>query len=257
MTNFDGQVVLITGAAGGIGRAVAKKLANQGAKLTLVDVNLDSVNNLVSELRLPEENVLCLRADVRNESEVKAYVEDTMKKFGQIDGFFNNAGIEGAFGNLEDQEEEQFDKVIGVNLKGVYLGMKHVLPVMKKQGKGSIVNTASVAGLIGSPGLSPYVASKHGVLGLTKTVALEVAGQGIRVNAVCPGPINTRMMRSIEEGAAPGSSEDAQKQYASAIPFGRYGEAEEVANVVNFLLSDEASYVSSSAYTVDGAMFPQ
>lgn len=257
MSKFDGKVVVITGAAGGIGKATAKKLAEQGASLALVDLNLDAVKQVISELGLDDSRALALQANVAKEEEVKAYVDAAVEKFGKIDGFFNNAGVEGTTANVEDYPTETFDLVMNVNVKGAFLGLKYVVPVMKKQGYGSIVNTSSGAGLIGSPGFVAYNSSKHAVIGMTKVVALEAAPHGVRVNAVAPGVINTRMMRQIEKNTVPEDAEGARKAFGAAVPMGRYGEAEEVANVAVFLLSDDASYVSQSIYTVDGGQINQ
>ena len=257
MGKFDEKVVVITGAAGGIGKAVAKKLADEGAKLSLVDLNVDAVKEVISELGLDESRAIALQANVAKEEEVKAYVDATVEKFGKIDGFFNNAGIEGITANIEDYPTETFELVFNVNVKGAFLGLKYVVPVMKKQGSGSIVNTASGAGLIGAPGMVGYNSSKHAVIGMTKVVALEAAPFGVRVNAVAPGVINTRMMRQIEKNTVPEDAEGARKAFGAAVPLGRYGEAEEVANVAVFLLSDDASYVSQSIYTVDGGQINQ
>lgn len=257
MSKFDGKVVVITGAAGGIGRATAKKLAEQGAKLALVDLNLEAVKQVISELGLDDSRAIALQANVAKEEEVKAYVDATVEKFGKIDGFFNNAGVEGTTANVEDYPTETFELVFNVNVKGAFLGLKYVVPVMKKQGYGSIVNTSSGAGLIGSPGFVGYNSSKHAVIGMTKVVALEVAPFGVRVNAVAPGVINTRMMRQIEKNTVPEDAEGGREAFGAAVPMGRYGEADEVANVAVFLLSDDASYVSQSIYTVDGGQINQ
>lgn len=252
MNKFDGKVIIITGAAGGIGRVTANKLAEQGASLALVDLDLEAVKQVVTELGLDNSRAIALQANVAKEEEVQAYVEATIEKFGKIDGFLNNAGVEGITAQVEDYPTDTFDLVLSVNVKGAFLGLKYVVPVMKKQGSGSIVNTASVAGLIGAPGLLAYNTSKHAVIGMTRVVALEAAPFGVRVNAVAPGVINTRMMRQIEENTVPGNAEGARQAFSAAVPMGRYGEAEEVANVASFLLSDDASYVTQSIYTVDG-----
>jgi meso-butanediol dehydrogenase/(S,S)-butanediol dehydrogenase/diacetyl reductase len=257
MSKFEGKVIVITGAAGGIGKATAKKLAEQGANLALVDLNLDAVQQVVADLGLDDSSAIALQANVAKEEEVKAYVDATVDKFGKIDGFFNNAGIEGTTANVEDYPTETFELVFNVNVKGAFLGLKYVVPVMKKQGFGSIVNTASGAGLIGAPGFVGYNSSKHAVIGMTKVVALETAPFGVRVNAVAPGVINTKMMRNIEKNTVPEDAEGARKAFGAAVPLGRYGEAEEVANVAIFLLSDDASYVSQSIYTVDGGQINQ
>lgn len=257
MGKFDGKVIIITGAAGGIGKATAKKLSEQGAKLALVDLNIEAVNQVILELGLDDSRTLALQANVAKEEDVKAYVNATIEKFGRIDGFFNNAGIEGITAPVEDYPTETFELVLNVNVKGAFLGLKYIVPVMKKQGFGSIVNTASGAGLIGSPGFVGYNSSKHALIGMTKVVALEAAPFGVRVNAVAPGVINTRMMRQIEKNTVPEDAEGAQQSFSAAVPMGRYGEAEEVANVAVFLLSDDASYVSQSIYTVDGGQINQ
>lgn len=257
MGKFENKVVIITGAAGGIGKVTAKKLADEGAKLSLVDLNLEAVQQVITELGLDDSRAIALQADVSKEEDVKAYVDATVEKFGRIDGFFNNAGIEGKTFNVEDYPTEIFEAVLNVNVKGAFLGLKYVVPVMKEQKYGSIVNTASGAGIIGSPGFVGYNSSKHAVIGMTKVVALETASYGVRVNAVAPGVINTRMMRQIEENTLPGQGEKAIETFSSAVPMGRYGEPEEVANVVLFQLSDDASYVSQSIYTVDGGQMNQ
>lgn len=257
MGKFEGKVVIITGAAGGIGQVTAKKLAEQGAKLALVDLKLDAVQQVIAELGLNDSNAIALQANVAKEEEVKAYVDATIEKFGRIDGFFNNAGIEGITANVEDYPTDTFEMVLNVNVKGVFFGLKYVVPVMKKQGYGSIVNTSSGAGLIGSPGFVGYNSSKHAVIGMTRVVALETAPHGVRVNAVAPGVINTRMMRQIEKNTVPEDAAGAKQAFSAAVPMGRYGEPEEVANVALFLLSDDASYVTQSIYTVDGGQMNQ
>lgn len=257
MSKFNGKVVVITGAAGGIGKVTARKLAEQGASLSLVDLNLEAVKQVAAELGLDDSRVLSLQANVASEDDVKAYVAATVEKFGKIDGFFNNAGIEGTTANVEDYPTETFEAVLNVNVKGAFLGLKYVVPIMKKQGYGSIVNTASGAGLIGAPGFVGYNSSKHAVIGMTKVVALEAAPFGVRVNAIAPGVINTRMMRQIEKNTVPQDAEGARKAFGAAVPMGRYGEPEEVANVAIFLLSDDASYVAQSIYTVDGGQISQ
>lgn len=255
--NFESKVIIITGAAGGIGKEVVRKLANAQAKVVLVDLNEEAIKSVQAELGLTEENSLTVRADVSSEEDVKNYVDQTIAKFGRIDGFVNNAGVEGPAKPLEEISEKEFDFVYGINVKGVFYGLKYVLPVMKSQKSGSIVNTSSVAGLIGSPNMALYNSSKHAVMGLNKVAALEAAASNVRVNTVNPGVINTQMMRNIETNVA-GSAEAAQAAqaaYNDAVPMKRYGEAPEVANVIVFLLSDEASYVSSSSYTIDGALY--
>ena len=257
MSKFENKVIVITGAAGGIGKATAKKLADQGASLALVDLNLEAVKAVAEELGIEKERVLSLQANVTKEEAVEAYVDATLEKFGKIDGFFNNAGIEGLTKPIEEYPIETFDLVYDVNVKGAFLGLKYILPVLKKQGFGAIVNTASGAGLMGSPGMVAYIMSKHAMIGITRVAAQEAAPFGVRVNAVAPGVINTRMMRQIEENTMPGAGQKAIDTFAAAVPMGRYGEPEEVANVVSFLLSDDAAFVTQSIYTVDGGQLNQ
>ncbi len=251
---FRDKVVVITGAAGGIGKATAKAFAEEGALLSLVDLRQEALDEAARELNLEQGKYVTIAADVAQESMVQQYVDKTVEQFGKIDVFFNNAGIEGKYALLTEQTADNLAKVLDVNVKGVFYGLKHVIRAMKQRRTGAIVNTASVAGLVGSPGMGPYIASKHAVVGLTKTAALECAEWGIRVNAICPAPINTRMMRAIEEGAAPGRGQEMQKQYEAAVPMKRYGEPHEVAQLVLFLASDQASYITGAAYPIDGGM---
>ena len=250
--DFTGKVALITGGANGIGRAAAVAFARHGARLVVVDRDTDHGETFAAELRVTGAEARFVAADVTHSADVQAYVRAALDAYGRIDCFFNNAGIEGKFAPLVEYDEAVFDAVIGVNVKGVFLGLRHVLPVMLRQNSGAVVNTASVAGLVGSPGLSAYVASKHAVIGLTKTVAGEVARDGIRVNAVCPGPIDTRMIHSLESQVRPDDPGRVARRYQSAIPAGRYGTPEEVASVVLFLCSDLASNVTGAQYVVDG-----
>lgn len=251
---FTGKVVVITGAAGGIGKAVASAFAEEGANLVLVDLKQEALDSAASDLGLSQERYVTVAADVADESAVRNYVQKAVDTFGTIDVFFNNAGIEGKVDPITEQTVENLTKVLDVNVKGVFLGMKHVIPIMSNRKSGVIINTSSVAGLVGSPGMAPYIASKHAVVGLTKSAALECAEFSIRVNAICPSPVHTRMMRSIEEGAAPGRGQEMQKQYETAIPLGRYGEASEIAQLVLFLSSDQAAFITGIACPIDGGM---
>ncbi|KQT31735.1 oxidoreductase [Sphingomonas sp. Leaf412] len=241
MTAMTGKVALITGAAGAIGTATAALLARQGARVVAAD--LAGADWTALRAAVPDARILTV--DVTDEASVAAMVADT----GRIDVFFNNAGVEGPIAPIADYPLDAFRTVLAVNVDGVFLGLKYVLPVMLAQGSGAVINTSSVAGLGGAPGMAGYVASKHAVVGLTRVAALEVAGRGVRVNCVNPGPISGRMMASIDTGAG---SEEAKR--ATAIPQQRYGRAEEVAAVVAFLASDAAAYVNGAAYTVDGAL---
>ncbi|MBS4196612.1 SDR family NAD(P)-dependent oxidoreductase [Lederbergia citri] len=248
MERLSGKVAVITGGAGGIGKVTAERFLKEGAKVVLVDLFEESLHKAKEELDSFGE-VLTVQADVSKESDVESYVKKAIEHFGKIDVFFNNAGIEGKVAPLVDQKMEDFDKVISVNVRGVFLGLKYVLPVMTKQGYGSVINTSSVAGLDGSPGVSPYIASKHAVVGLTKASAIEVANANVRVNSIHPSPVNTRMMRSLEEGL-----NVEQETLAQSIPLGRYGESSDIANLVLFLASDESAFITGVQYRVDGGM---
>jgi NAD(P)-dependent dehydrogenase (short-subunit alcohol dehydrogenase family) len=250
--DFAGKVALITGGGGGIGRATALGFALRGAKVMVVDADADSGRASVDIVTQRGGAAAFVQADVTRSASVKDYVEKTLAAYGRIDAFFNNAGIEGQVTPTQDYDEDIFDKVIAVNLKGVFLGLRHVLPVMIKQGSGAIVNTASVAGLFGAPGMAAYVASKHGVLGLTKTASSDVAALGVRVNAVCPGPVETRMMRSLESQRNPNDPEAIHAAYAAGIPTGRYASPEEIAGAVLYLCSDLSGDVTGTHIVIDG-----
>jgi NAD(P)-dependent dehydrogenase (short-subunit alcohol dehydrogenase family) len=250
--DFTGKVALITGGGGGIGRATAMGFSQRGALVVLVDSDADSGQASADIIVQRGGSASFVQADVTDSASVRDYVDRAVEIHGRIDCFFNNAGIEGVVRPTQDYDEDVFDKVIAVNLKGVFLGLRHVLPVMLKQGRGAIVNTASVAGLFGSPGMPAYVASKHGVLGLTKVASTDVAGFGVRVNAVCPGPVETRMMRSLEAQRSPDDPAAAQAALAAGIPTGRYALPEEVAGAVLFLCSDVASDVTGTHIVIDG-----
>lgn len=249
-TRLDGKVAVITGAAGEIGAATMQLFAARGARIIAVDRDEAQLQRAVAGLP-SEAKAVAVAADVTREADVAGYVKRAMTEAGRIDVFYNNAGIEGVVAPIQDYTLEDFRRVLDVNVVGVFLGIKHVLPVMVQQGSGSIINTASIAGLIGAPGIAVYSASKHAVIGLTKSVAMECAATGVRVNCVCPGLIQSRMLSSIAAGRTPGARADAEP-VLKRIPARRLGGAAEVASVVAFLASDAASYVSGSAYTVDG-----
>src|SRR3982751_3300631 len=250
--DFTGKVALVTGGGNGIGRAASVAFAQYGAKVAVVDRDAAGAEATAGIIRQIGGEAIAVTADVTKAPDVKAYVKAAIDKFGRIECFFNNAGIEGKVMPTAEYDEAVFDAVIGVNVKGVFLGLRHVLPEMIRQGSGAVVNTTSVAGLVGTPGMPAYVASKHAVIGLTKTAAGEVAREGIRVNAVCPGPVDTRMIHSLEQQINPSDPESVARRYQSAMPTGRYTTPEEIANMVLFLCSDLASNITGGQFVVDG-----
>lgn len=250
VTEFKNKVAIVTGGSFGIGRAAAVAFAKKGAKVAVVDWVEDSETiNLIKSLG---GEAIFINCDVSNTADVKSMVEKTISAFGRLDYAFNNAGIEGVTGISHESTEENWDNTIAVNLKSIWLCMKYQIPEMQKQGKGAIVNCASIAGLVGFPGLPAYVASKHGVIGLTKTAALEYAKSGIRINAVCPGAIKTPMIDRIT-----GNKKEVEEQFEAMEPIGRLGQPEEVANAVLWMCSDEASFVIGHAMAVDGGWVAQ
>ena len=247
---FDGQVAVITGGAAGFGLAVATRLAEAGASLVLVDVAADALHAAAEKL-----GALAVVADVSQESEVDKYVAAAVEAHGRIDLFFNNAGIEGRMAPMTELSVADFDRVWGVNGRGVFMGLRSVLKVMKPQKSGAIVNTASMAAIKGAATFSPYIASKHAVLGLTKSAALEGAPYGIRVNCVAPGHIDTRMARDLTAQINPADPDGVFRAVSESVPlYKRYGTAGEVANLVVWLLSSESEYVSGSLHLIDGAL---
>lgn len=248
------KVIIITGAAMGLGYAAAEELASRGANLTLVDYNEEALENAKREIykAFPDVKIITVAADVSNEAAVKKYVDETVKAFGRIDGLYNNAGIEGRQAGMTEYDVNIFKKVIDINLMGVYYGMRYVIPVMKAQKYGRIVNVASVGGIRGVLNQTPYVASKHAVSGMTKNAALEYGRDGIITNAIAPGAILTPMVAEAFKQVNPADPKAAETEYAQRNPTKRLGLPHEVAKVVAFLLSEEASYVNGQTIAIDG-----
>ncbi len=247
---FAGKVAIVTGGSFGIGRATAVAFAQRGAKVVVADyVENDETVNLV---KAAGGEALFVKCDVSKSTDVKEMVDKTIAAFGRLDYAFNNAGIEGTMGAITDCTEENWDRTININLKGIFLCMKYEIPYMLKAGKGAIVNCASVAGLVGFPGLPAYVASKHAVVGLTKTAALEYVKAGVRVNAVCPGVIKTDMIDRIT-----GGKEETEAQFIMGEPIGRMGTPQEIAEAVVWLCADSASFTTGQAIAVDGGWVAQ
>jgi NAD(P)-dependent dehydrogenase (short-subunit alcohol dehydrogenase family) len=242
------KVVIVTGAGSGIGRATALALAREGAKLSLSDVDQAGGRKTLEGVQAAGADAFFLPTDVTDEAAVAAMVDKTVERYGRLDAAYNNAGIENDTKPLVEMPTSVLERVLAVNVRGVFLCMKAEIAVMLRQKRGSIVNTASVAGLIGAPGLSPYVASKHAVIGLTRTASAELASQGIRVNAVCPGLIRTPMLDRLEANIG----REGMAAYVAATPIQRVADPSEVAEAVVWLCSDAASFVTGSAMTVDG-----
>lgn len=245
--------VVITGGAGAIGRATAKRFLHEGAEgILLVDQDSEALKNTMKELE--SDRVITFSADVSKAEDAENYIEKAVREFGTIDILFLNAGIEGVVKPLTEYPEDVYDKVMAVNTKSVWLGMKYVFPHMKKNGGGSIIINSSVAGLQGTPQVMAYVTSKHAVIGSMRVAALEGAPHNIRVNSIHPSPVDNRMMRSLEEGFAPGTSGEAKKDFEKMIPMGRYAENDEIADLALFLASDESKFITGGTYTIDGGL---
>ncbi|MFV0375061.1 glucose 1-dehydrogenase [Microbacterium sp.] len=251
---FTGRSIVITGGASGLGRATATRLAAEGARLTLVDLSEEGLAAAVAEIRgaTADAEITTVTADVSQETDVQRYVDAAVSAYGRIDGFFNNAGIEGRQNLTENFTEAEFARVISINLNGVFLGMEKVLRVMHEQGSGAIVNTASVGGIRGVGNQSGYAAAKHGVVGLTRNSAVEYGAMGIRINAIAPGAIWTPMVENSMKQIDADNPRGAAEQFIQANPTKRYGEPHEIAAVVAFLLSEDASYVNAAIIPIDG-----
>lgn len=250
MQRLKNKVALITGGANGIGLATAKRFISEGAKVMIVDNDASALKRATEELSSP--NLHHCQADVSQREDVEKYVEATLTAFGGIDIFFNNAGIEGVVSPIATYPEAEFDRLIAVNIKGVWLGCQYVIPKMRPNG--SVIITSSVAGLQGFAGLGAYVASKHAEVGIMRVAALENADRKIRVNSIHPGPVETQMMRHIEKQLSAENPELAKDGFMAQIPFGRYALAEEIADLVLFLASDESKYITGNTHVIDGGM---
>jgi NAD(P)-dependent dehydrogenase (short-subunit alcohol dehydrogenase family) len=247
--DFTGEVALVTGASSGMGLATAQAFAEAGATVVLADVREELVKAEAEKLSAIGQNAIAVRCDVSDDAQVAAMVDRTVAEFGRLDAAFNNAGVMAQIAPTADSSLEDWERVIGINLRGVWSCMKYELRQMKRQGSGAIVNNASVGALTGNPGIGSYIASKHGVVGLTRTAALEYIKRGIRVNAVNPGLIDTQVARHVVSG-----DERAYEEIAKQVPIGRAGKPEEIASAVLWLCSPAASYVVGQALTVDGGM---
>lgn len=254
MSRLNGKVIVITGGAGGIGETTARMAHAEGASVVITDLQAGPVEAIAKSLG---DRAVGLAVDVTRREENERMVAAALEHFGRVDGAFLNAGIEGEVGPFDARSDAAWEKVFAINVHGVRYGVEAVLPALRKAGGGSIVMTSSIAGLRGSSGLSPYVSSKHAVVGMMRTLAAELGPERIRVNTLNPGPVDNRMMRSIEDQANPGHGEDVHKMFASRIPLGRYVTNEECAGMAVFLLSDAASGCSGNTYVVDGGYCAQ
>jgi len=249
MNTMEGKVIAVTGGAGGIGEATARMAYGQGASVVITDREASPVETMAKSLG---DRAVGLAVDVTQRQDNERMVTAALEHFGRLDGVFLNAGIEGEVGPFESRSDAAWEKVFAVNIHGVRLGVEAALPALRKTGGGSIVITSSVAGLRGASGLSPYVSSKHAVVGMMRCLAAELGPEGIRVNTLNPGPVDNRMMRSIEDQANPGHGKEVQASFTARIPLGRYVTNEECAAMAVFLLSDAASGCNGDTYLVDG-----
>ena len=250
MARLDGKVAIITGGAGGIGKAAGAAFVAEGAQVLLVDLDDEALADACRDIG--SNRVSHLVADVTNARDNAQMVEVATERYGGVDIFLANAGIEGRVASLLDYGERDFDTVMSVNVKGPFLGLQAAIPAMQKRGGGSVIITSSVAGVSGAASIAPYATSKHAVIGLMRSAAQEFAPQNIRVNTVNPSPVETRMMRSLEAGMSPESPDEIKHRLEDSIPMGRYAEPEDIARVMLFLASDDASFITGSVYMADG-----
>lgn len=248
MKSMEGKVALVTGAAQGIGFAAARAYAEAGASVALADLSEELLNKATEQLKSEGYDVITIVCNVSDDAQVEAMVNKTVETFGRLDAAFNNAGIQNELAGAADQTREDFDRVTGVNLGGVWSSMKYELQQMRKQGSGAIVNCSSIGGILGGNQRGTYHAAKHGVIGLTKSAAIEYAKQGIRINTLCPGIIHTPML----DGMINGGQQDVLDAMLETVPSGRLGRPEEIANAVVWLSSDAASFVVGHTMVVDG-----
>lgn len=254
MMMFLDETVLITGAKGGMGKASAIKFYQEGANLVLTDIDKEALDEFVRQEGFDSQRCICVACDVTKYKEVAKSVALGVQTFGSIDHLVNCAGIDGRMAYIADMEEEDFDIMMNVNVKGTFFFMKYALQDMLKHHKGTIVNIASVAGVSASRRKPFYCASKHAVNGLSKSAALEYVDCGIRVNAVCPGSVDTPMIRSMEERAFPGEPDKAREDFTKGIPMKRYAKPEEIADLIVFLSGDKSTYITGNCYTIDGGI---
>lgn len=252
MARLNGKVAIITGGSGGIGKAAGRLFVQEGAKVLLVDLVEEPLKQAVQQIG--SDSVSYAVANVTDPAQSQRYIQTAVERYGGLDILLANAGVEGVVKPITDYPIEEFDKVLAVNVRGVWLGLKYAIPEMEKRGGGSIVITSSVAGVRGTADVSAYVTSKHAVVGLMRNAALEGAKKKIRVNTVNPAPIDTRMMRSLEEGFAPEAPAQAKEGFAASLPLHRYGAPEEVSQIMLFLASDDSTYCTGGVYMVDGGM---
>ena len=252
MGRLDDKVAIITGGAGGIGLQAGRLFAQEGAQVLLVDLHESALKEAAQTIG--NDAVRYCAADVTQPDHTQRYIQAAVEQFGGVDILLANAGIEGEVQPITDYAIDTFDQVMAVNVRGVWLGLKYAAPEIARRGGGSIVITSSVAGVRGAAGVSAYIASKHAVVGLMRTAALEMAAKKIRVNTVNPAPVDTRMMRSLEEGFQPDDPGQAKEMMSAMVPLQRYADPVEVARIMLFLASDESSYCSGGVYMVDGGM---